>query len=204
MVRAEARVHESDLLSLGIIYSKLAAATLEWKQNRRRLVTPLLAEGRIVAGANSLRNPDSALFIKHRIVHISLTVPDGIVAPIGGRRHNLVIGARWRLWVTNGQFHLACRGTSRIEDREVIRAKLRSSIDPAVGIDGGIPLVGRDLVMEICFRVGPIPLGDNDVPLDTLRPGRRRRQFPSGNSIRPICEQDRKSTRLNSSHLVIS
>ena len=58
-----------------------------------------------------------------------------------------------------------------------------------LGVHGGIPLVGRDLVVEVHLRVGPVPLGDDDVPLLALRPGWRLRwQFAGEDPIGPVRE----------------
>ncbi len=76
----------------------------------------------------------------------------------------------------------------RIEDGEVIRAELQRPVDQAVGVHAGIAAVAGYLVVEIRFRVGPIPLGDHEVPLHALRPRRCRRRFTGGDPVGPVRE----------------
>ena len=80
---------------------------------------------------------------------------------------------RIRIAVRN--LHLADGVVHRIEHRQIVAAFLGRSIDQAVRVDGRIALVGRDLVMQIGFRIGPVPLRDDDIALDALRPRRRCR-----------------------------
>jgi len=62
--------------------------------------------------------------------------------------------------------------TDRIQDGEVVRAELGRPVDEAVAVDRGIAPVGGDLIVEIRLGVGPVPLCNDDVPLQALRTGR--------------------------------
>src|SRR3977135_3820079 len=42
--------------------------------------------------------------------------------------------------------------------------------------------------MEIRLRVRPVPLADDDIALQSLRPGRRGRQFAPADRVGPVCE----------------
>src|SRR6516225_11957296 len=42
--------------------------------------------------------------------------------------------------------------------------------------------------MEVRLRIGPVPLRDDEVALEALRPGRRGRNFAAGDPVRPIGE----------------
>src|SRR5206468_2251710 len=46
----------------------------------------------------------------------------------------------------------------------------------------------RHFIVEICLRVGPIPLRDHDVALQALRPRRFGRQLAAGDAIGPVGE----------------
>ena len=56
-----------------------------------------------------------------------------------------------------------------------VGASLRRAVDLAVGIDGRIAPVGRDLVVQIHLRAAPVPHRHDDVALDALRALRLRR-----------------------------
>src|SRR4029453_9249897 len=64
---------------------------------------------------------------------------------------------------------------------------LEGSIDRAVGIYRRIPLVARDLVVEIRLRISPIPHCHDDVSFLSLRPRRLVEwQLTSSNPIGPV------------------
>src|SRR5713226_8163993 len=110
------------------------------------MARPLLAEGRIVTGADSGGDPHSSFFIEHRIVDVGLTVPDRFVPPIWRRRSHFIVAARWSFRIVNRHLQLTCRGAHWVENRQIIYAELSRSIDEAVGVEHRIPLVGGDLV----------------------------------------------------------
>ena len=84
---------------------------------------------------------------------------------------------RRRVRIADRQRHLADRVLHRIEHRQVVGAQLERAVDRAVGVDRRVAPVGRDHVVQVRLRVGPVPLRDDDVALDALRPRRRRRHF---------------------------
>ena len=47
--------------------------------------------------------------------------------------------------------------------------------------------------MEIRLRIGPVPLRDDDVALDALRPRRRRRQLAAGDAVGPVGEHRQRA-----------
>src|SRR5262249_35608842 len=49
--------------------------------------------------------------------------------------------------------------------------------------------VGRHLIVQVCLRISPVPLRDDDVPLDTARTWRSRRHLAFRNAIGPIRKQ---------------
>ena len=116
-----------------------------------------------------------------------LAVPDRFVAPVRrGRRRLRGEGTR-RLRIANPHLYLAGRVGLWIEDRQVIAAFFERSVDGAVGVDGRIILVACDGVMQIDFRIGPVPESDDHVPLLTLRTRRSGgRQLSMGNAVGPV------------------
>ena len=147
----------------------------------------LFAEIRIRRRSHGGRDPHAPLFVEHRIVDIVLAGPDGLVAPVRRRRRHLRRRGR-RARIAHGQLHLADRVADRIENGQVVGAELQRSVDEAVGVERGIPSVGRDLVVEIRLGVSPVPLRDDDVALESLRSRRRRRQLAFGDAIGPVGE----------------
>ncbi len=60
----------------------------------------------------------------------------------------------------------------RIEHRNGVRAQFRRAVEQAVGVDGGLALVGRDEVVQVVFRIEPIAHRDDEAALDPDRPRR--------------------------------
>ena len=87
-------------------------------------------------------------------------------------------------------FHLGRRMRPRIEDRHVIRAFFRRSVELAIGVERGLAPVGPDQIVQVGRGAAPVPQGKNDVALHTLWPLRlRERQFAGGDAIGPIGPQ---------------
>ena len=83
----------------------------------------------------------------------------------------------------------------RIQHRQVIGAEFERAVDQAVRVPRRIAPVGRDLVVQIGLRIGPVPLGDHDVPFDALRTRRRRRHFAGLDPIGPVREHRERALR---------
>ncbi len=195
----EARADVRELLGFRIVHRELTAGRGQRVQLRRRMARSLFAVVRVVRRAHGRRDPDPALGIEHGIVHVVLAVPDHFVAPVGrGLLHHRPLG-RLRFRIANGQLHLTCRVVHRVENREVIRAELQRPEERSRGVDRRIPAIGRDLVVEIRLRVGPVPLGNHDVALDPLRPGRRGWDLARRNPVSPVGEHRQ---RPRAAHLV--
>ena len=151
------------------------------------MARPLLAQVRVVRRAHRGGDPHPPLVIEHRVVDVVPARPEDFIAPVGrGLRHLRI--RRLGIRVPDRQLDLARRVVRRIQHGEVIGAQLQRTVDRSVGVDGGVPPVGRDLVVQIGLRVGPVPLGDDDVPLEALGPRRRRRHFAGGDPIGPVRE----------------
>ena len=78
-----------------------------------------------------------------------------------------------------------------IEHRRVVGAQFERAVDRSVRVDPRVAPVGRDHVVQVGLRIGPVPLRDDDVALDALRPLRRRRQLAG-------LDRDRSSRRTSS------
>ena len=77
-----------------------------------------------------------------------------------------------------------------VEDRHHVGALFGRAVERPVGIHGGMPLVGGDLVVEIRGRRGPVPYRDDDVALHALRPRwPRGGQLAGGDLVGPLREQ---------------
>src|SRR5229473_18508 len=77
--------------------------------------------------------PDAALLIEHRVMHVGLAVPDGFVAPVGRRLHRFPRSGR--LGIANRHSHMGRRVVHWIEHGNVIGAQLGSAVEQAVGVD---------------------------------------------------------------------
>src|SRR4051794_24582458 len=105
-----------------------------------------------------------------------LTVPDRLVTPVRGGPER-VVPRRGGSRIPHRHLHRIRDTLGRIEDRNEVGALLRRTVDATVGVHGRIALVGRDLVMEVCLRPGPVPERDDHVALYPLRSwGLRSRQ----------------------------
>ena len=130
-------------------------------------------------------------------MNVGLAVPDGLHVPIGRGRQDRIIGGIGCLRVEDRQFDLARRVLHRIDDRHEIGAELGRPVDQAVGVDGRIAPIGRDLVMQIRLGCRPVPQRDDDVAFDALRPRRLgRRQLAGGDAIGPLAEQLQRALRV--------
>src|SRR6266699_3126251 len=195
MVSPETSVNQRDLLGFRIVSGELAATALERKQDRRRMTRSFFAKRRIIAGTDSGSNPHPPFPIEHGIVNVGLAVPNGFISPIRRWCADLVISTRGGLRIADWHLNLARHGTRRIEDRQIVRAQFRRSIDQAVGVERGIPFISGDLIVKIGLGIGPVPLADDYVPLHTLWSRRSQWQFPGGESIGPIREHGQGSLR---------
>ena len=152
------------------------------------MVGSLLAESRIVVGANAGRVPDAPFLIHHRIVCCCFAVPDRIGAPVGRGRHRVFLRGR-RRWITHRMHHLARGACHRVEARHQVRAVLWGAVNLAVGVDARIAPVGRNFIVQVGGWMAPIPQRDDDIALDALRPlGFGRGQLAGSDSIGPIPE----------------
>ena len=77
----------------------------------------------------------------------------------------------------------------RIEHRQHVGALLGRAVELAVGVYGGISLVGGDLVVQVRARLAPVPERDDDAALRALRPRRALvRNVAGGDAIGPVAE----------------
>ena len=169
----------------GSYIDEVAVGLFEREELRRGMVRALLAEVRIVpadglATVNQTR-PFSSNIGLCMLVWLSQigSSPQYGDGAIGLSFEDGVFGSR------TGIFTCVALCCDRVEDREEIRALLGRAVDRAVGVDRGIALVGRDLVVQVVLGPGPVPQRDDDVALDALRP-RRLRAGSSPAAIRSV------------------
>ena len=108
-------------------------------------------------------------------------------APVRRRhRHRLrFAGRRFRIEDRNSRLF---RGVlQRIEREEPVVAPV-DAVDGAVGVGRWIPLVGGELIVRECRRAAPVPHRQDEIPLETLWPRRRRGDIPRGDAIGPVRE----------------
>ena len=190
VMRGEAGVDQRPLLGLRIVHRQLPrrtpSAARPWPTDDRSppCRMPGWRAGRMRA-VNQTR-PSSSIIGLWMLVWLSQI---GVVAPDRPRCH-----AAWS-WTTasSDRERVLDRGQAlfcdRIEHRHEVGALLRRAVDRAVGVDGRVALVGRDLVVQVVLRRRPVPHADHDVALDALRPLRLgERQFARGDAVGPVGE----------------
>ena len=182
----EAGADQRERLGAAVVHRQMPVRALEREELRRRVVRALAAELRILGRPDTRGEPDAALLVHHRIVDRGLAVPDRLLAPVGRRRHRKLFRRR-RLRIAHRHPELRRRVGDGIEHRQKIGAFLRRAVDRPVGVDARVAPVGRDLVVEVILRAGPIPHADDDVALLALRSGRLRLgQLARGDAVRPV------------------
>ena len=83
---AETRANERDQPGFRIVHGEVPVARGEREKLRRHIARSLFAEGRVVTGADSGREPYAPFLVEHRIVHVGPAVPDRFLSPIRRRR----------------------------------------------------------------------------------------------------------------------
>jgi len=75
----------------------------------------------------------------------------------------------------------------RIDDRDQVIRDI-DAIYWAVGVDCGVAPVGADFIMHVALLGAPVPECHDKIPLESLRPRRRRWRFPSHEAVGPVRE----------------
>ncbi len=113
--------------------------------------------------------------------------PNGLVAPVGRRCRRRCIRRARRVWIAPRQLDLARRIARGIDHRQIIATLFQRSVDWAVGVDGRVALVARNLVVHVDLGIRPVPHGDDDVALPALRTCRcGGGQFARGDAVSPV------------------
>lgn len=141
MVGAEAGVDEGVLFGGRIEDRQLAPGVVRWKGLRGRMRGTLAAPVGILVAANPRGEPHAALAVEHRVVNVGAAVPDGFFVPVCGRRDDGIVVGRRRIGIAyrcaEGRRHVG----GRVEDREVVGAEFRRTVQLAVAVHGGIAAV---------------------------------------------------------------
>ncbi len=82
----------------------------------------------------------------------------------------------------------------RVKNRQIVGAEFECAVDLAVGIESRVPAIRRNLVVQVRFRVRPVPLGNHDVALDAAWARRRRRELSGGDAIGPVGEYSQRAS----------
>jgi len=168
-MRAETGVDERELSGFRIVHGELAVGALDGKDLCRRMIRALPAEGRVRLPSHARGEPDPAFLVEHRVVRARLAVPDRLRSPIRGGRHRVSLRRRC-LRIAHRHSYFARRMPFGVQYRHEIRTLLGRSVNQSAGVDLGVALVARDLVVQIGDGARPIPQGDDDVALQALRP----------------------------------
>ena len=186
-MRAEAGVDGGDLFRFGIVELNLPPALVQWNDFCGWMGRAVTAEWLGLILADPRRDPHPAFLIHGEAVGIRLAGPDRFLVPVRRRLRGLGVSFTGRPGIADRQFDLTRGVAHRINNRHIIRSGLERSVNEAIRVDRGIPLVARDFIVEIGFRVGPIPHRDHNVSFFPLRPRRlNRRQLTGCNSICPL------------------
>ena len=138
---------------------------------------PALQNAGIVRRPHRRRDPHAALLVEHRIVDVVAAGPDRLRCPstaTAAACRGDVRGVFGSRTVSCTRLVVWCTGSST---GQVVGAELERPVDQTVGVHRRVAAVGRHLVVQVRLRIGPVPLRDDDVALDALRPRRRRRQL---------------------------
>ena len=137
------------------------------------------------------------LLVEHRIVDVVLARPERFVAPIGRRCARIRPRRRLGRRIAHGERNAADRVAHRVEHREIVAAQLERAVEQSVRVERRVAPVRRDDVVEIRLGIRPVPLGDDDVALESLRTLRRgRRDLARRDAVGPVGEQ-RERARLS-------
>ena len=172
----EAGVDEGVFHRLGVENRDRAVRLLERGQLGGRMIGAFLAEVRVLGAAHRRRHPHAALLVEHGIVVVHLGVVELLLTPIGRRPERLVHGRVSRskpfrgVCIADRSLEIGDGVRLRIQDRDDVGRIFGRAEDRTIGIDGRIPAVRGDQVVQILLRVAPIPRGNHDVALESLRP----------------------------------
>ena len=154
---------------------------------RVAVVGPLAAPVGVVRVTDARRQPDAPYGVDHRVVRIGGVVPDRLRPEVAPRLEALRREHRRDLRVVVPERdldHLRAVLEGVGHQQEVVADV--DAVERAVRVDARVALVGRDLVVDEGDVVAPVPHRDDDVPLDALRPGRRRRGIAGRDPVGPL------------------
>lgn len=172
VVRPIAGVDRGDLLRFRVPQLHLPVAALDREDPCSRMARPRPAEGLGLGRTYPGCNPHAGPAVHGKAVRIALAVPDDFVTPVRGWHERQRRGRGRRVRVAHLQVDRG-RGTRRrMQQRHVVGAVLRGSVHRTVGVDLRVSLVGRDQVVQVRTRIGPVPQADDDVALDAGWSGR--------------------------------
>ena len=189
VVGVEAGVDELDVLRRRIVVGDVPRRPVQRVVLRVGVVRALAAPRGVAGTANLVGHPHPSLPVHHGVVRIAGVVPDEIVAPVDRRLQVLPVdvGPEVALAgrVAHRQDHLPRLVGAGVDPHQLVVGEL-DAVDGAAGIDPGVALVGRDLVVDVPGLAAPLPQGQHDVALASLRARRRRGHLAGPDAVGPV------------------
>src|SRR6266498_4657562 len=145
MVRGETSTDLCELFRSWIVHRQMSVGLLEREHFGRRMVRALFAEIQICRRTDPRGKPNSTFLIHHRVMVAGLAVPDRLLSPIWGGAHRRILRGR-RLRIAYRVFYFRRGVPFRVQDWDEIRALLGGPVEYAVGVDGGLAPVSRNLI----------------------------------------------------------
>ena len=189
MVGVEAGVDQLHVSGGRVVVRRVARRAGQRVVPREGVAGALPAPRRVAGPADLMRHPDPAPAVHHRVVRVAGVVPEQFVAEVeGGVRHlpgdvGAIVPLAGR--VADRQRHLAGFVRRRIDPEQLVVGEL-DAVDRAAGVDAGVALVGRDLVVDVGGVAAPGPRRQHDVALAAARARRRLRHLAGGDAVGPV------------------
>ena len=189
VVGVEAGVDELDVLRRRVVPGDVARRPVQRIVLRIGVVRALAAPRGVAGPANLVGHPHPPLRVHHRVVRVPRVVPDQLVAPVDGGLQVLPVDVRPEVALAGGvahrQDHLARLVRARVDPHQLVVGELHP-VDGAAGVDRRVPLVGRDLVVDVAGRAAPLPQGQHHVALAPPRARRRRGHLAGHDPVGPV------------------
>ena len=189
MVRVEAGVDELHVLGRRVVVGDVPGGAVDGVVLRERIVRSLAAPVGVPRAPDLVGHPDAPLGVHHRVVRIAGVVPDQLVAVVEGRVRHLPGDVRPEVAfagrVPHRQRDLVRLAAVRVHPDQLVAGEL-DAVDRTAGVDPGIALVARDLVVDVAGLAAPLPHREHHVALASLRPLRLRRHFARHDAVGPL------------------
>ena len=188
MVRGETRADVRQLFRLRVVHLQMAARVVHREQpSPTDALDPALQKSGFSGGRTAEVSHSRFFSSSIGLCTLFLLVQMTSSPQYGDGVRHLRVGRR-RVRIAHRQRNAAGRVLHRIEHRHVVGAQLERAVNRPVRIEPRVAAIGRHRIVQVRFRIGPVPLRDHDVALDAARARRRRRHFACRNAIGPVGE----------------